>query len=57
MGQLDGRGGQVINEEAWKWTISGPVKKARSLVIGVSGEKQRDFVFARIFFAEFLIWF
>ena len=49
MGQLDGRGGQVINEEAWKWTISRSVKKVRCLVIGVWGENGRDFVFARSF--------
>ena len=49
MGQVDGRGGQVINEEAWKWSISRSVKKVRCLVIGLSGENERDFVFARIF--------
>ena len=52
MGQSGGRGGQVINEEAWKWTISGVGKKVRSLVIGSSEENGRDFVFAR-FFAVF----
>ena len=49
MGQSGGRGGQVINEEAWKWTISGVGKKVRCLVIGSSEENGRDFVFARFF--------
>ena len=31
-----GRGGQVINEEAWKWSISRPVKRLSYLAIGFS---------------------
>ena len=48
MGQLDGRAGQVINEEAWKWSISRSVKKSAALLSGFR-EKMRDFVFARNF--------
>ena len=53
-GRAGGRGGQVINEEAWKWSISRPVKRLSYLVIGFSEvlgicmDFQRDIEFARI---------
>ena len=48
-----GRGGQVINEEAWKWSISRPVKRLSYLVIefseilGICMDFHRDIEFAR----------
>ena len=53
-GRAGGRGGQVINEEAWKWSISRPVKRLSYLVIGfseilgISAWIFRDIEFARI---------